>query len=55
MNFMERISEPTSWLAIAMALAVFVPGIETWAGWDYLAEVSVSAAALMAVLMKEKP
>lgn len=54
MDFLKRLAEPSSWIAIAMAAAVVLPGIESWIGWNYLAEVSVSVAALVAVLMREK-
>jgi len=53
-SFLKRLQEPSSYAAIAAALAVFVPGIEQWAGWDYLAEAAVSVAATIAVLMREK-
>lgn len=54
MDLLKRLQEPSSYAAIAAALAVFVPGIEQWAGWDYLAEATVSIAATIAVLMREK-
>ena len=54
MDLMKRLAEPSSWIAIAMAAAVVVPGIEDWVGWPWLSEVSVSVSALVAVLMREK-
>ncbi len=53
-DLLKRLQEPSSYAAIAAALAVFVPGIEQWAGWDYLAEFAVSIAAGVAFLMREK-
>ena len=53
-DLLKRLQEPSSYAAIAAALAVFVPGIEQWAGWDYLSELAVSMAAGVAFLMREK-
>ncbi len=53
-DLLKRLQEPSSYAAIAAALAVFVPGIEQWAGWDDLAEFAVSIAAGVAFLMREK-
>jgi len=54
MDFLKRLQEPSSYAAIAVALAVFVPGIEQWVGWEYLTELAVSLAAGVAFLMREK-
>jgi len=52
--FLKRFQEPSSYAAIAVALAVFFPGIEDWAGMSYLTEAGVGVAALVGFFMRER-
>lgn len=53
-NLMKRLQEPSSYAAIAVAIAVFFPDIEQWAGLSYITEALVAIAALVGFGMGEK-
>lgn len=53
-NFLKRFQEPSSYTAIAVAIAVFFPGFEDWVGMNYVTEAGVAIAALVGFGMKEK-
>lgn len=50
----KRLEEPSSYAAIAVAVAVFFPGFEEWMGWNHITEVLVGLSATVGLMMKEK-
>ncbi len=53
MQLLTRFKEPSSYAAIAAALAVFAPNLVTGETMEYITKAGVGVAALIAFLMKE--
>ena len=53
-DLLKRFQEPSSYVAIAVAIAVFFPGFESWVGWEYVTELGVAAAAALGFALKER-
>jgi len=51
---LNRFKEPSSWAAIAGALALAGIDAQAWGGWQYVVWIGAGAAGLLAVLLPEK-
>ena len=54
LELLARIKEPSSYGAFAIGIAMFFPGFEEWAGWNYVTEVLVAVFAFLAFIKGEK-